>query len=1022
MRPERLVLAGFGPYAERCELDFRVLGKSALFLIHGPTGAGKTTVLDAICFALYGESSGAERRGDEMRSHLAAPTVETSVCFDFRLGARRYRVERRPRYQRRKLRGDGTTLEDARATLWDRSAATSDAQEGRVLATKPSNVDEALRGLLGFTAQEFRQVIVLPQGEFRRLLTASSDDREKILGVLFRTGHYRRIEDELARSANAARQRAQSLAERRAEVLRVTGVESTEELGALGASLAASAAEKRVELARATEEARRVRSERDAARSLAERFREHEQAAVALAGVEARAPEVGRWRTELEAARRAAPLVELLATLDRVRQDVASATRTHAEVEGAAASARGLAVAAETQLVAEKGREGERDAARREVERLAELGAKLAAWSEARAGARALATKVSGGDEARASRTAEVERLARAIEERSAARQQAALAGERVDGLAAACEAARELHERRVEELAATKKLAACRNTLAAASQARAAAEERRANSAAEVVSIERGWQASRAGALAAALSEGEPCPVCGSTSHPAPARAGADAASDAALANARDALTVADAAARAAAAAEAEAARELAALEARLEPLRAALGAAASEAPEVLQARASEARTALDAARAQSERLAELDRELAQRRAALEGARAALATLEEEAAALRVALAASESRAAEREAAIPPDLREAGAAAAAAAAAKSTLDALGAALRRAEAEARRCADAAGAADRALASAAAALATHRAAESAAAAAFDGKRAASGFDDVESLRAAVREAAAVDELERSVLGHDESLAAARERLARAARDVAGLTVPDVAALDTRLGALEQQLGETNGAIGSIENRIESLDRAAADLAALAAELASAERRYAALGHLAELADGKRNAQRIGFQRFVLAALLDEALIAATARLRVMSRGRFLLRRSAGTIDRRVAGGLDLAVFDAHTGQERAARTLSGGESFLASLALALGLADVVQAHSGGVHLETLFVDEGFGSLDTESLDLALRALEALEEGGRLVGVISHVGELKERIDVRLEVTPTTRGSTARFVLP
>ena len=156
--------------------------------------------------------------------------------------------------------------------------------------------------------------------------------------------------------------------------------------------------------------------------------------------------------------------------------------------------------------------------------------------------------------------------------------------------------------------------------------------------------------------------------------------------------------------------------------------------------------------------------------------------------------------------------------------------------------------------------------------------------------------------------------------------------------------------------------------------------------------------------------------------MLAALLDEALLAATARLKVMSRGRFLLRRGAGTTDRRVAGGLDLVVFDEYTGQERAARTLSGGESFLASLALALGLADVVQAHAGGVHLETLFVDEGFGSLDAESLDLALRALEALEEGGRLVGVISHVGELKERIDVRLEVSPSVRGSTARFVLP
>ena len=145
MRPERLVLEGFGPYAERCELDFRLLGKSALFLIHGPTGAGKTSIFDAICFALYGESSGAERRGEELRSHLAAPTVETSVTFDFLLGARRYRVQRKPKYRRAKQRGEGTTLEDGRATLWDRSASASDADEGRPLATKPNAVDDELR-------------------------------------------------------------------------------------------------------------------------------------------------------------------------------------------------------------------------------------------------------------------------------------------------------------------------------------------------------------------------------------------------------------------------------------------------------------------------------------------------------------------------------------------------------------------------------------------------------------------------------------------------------------------------------------------------------------------------------------------------------------------------------------------------------------------------------------------------------------------------------------------------------------
>jgi exonuclease SbcC len=159
----------------------------------------------------------------------------------------------------------------------------------------------------------------------------------------------------------------------------------------------------------------------------------------------------------------------------------------------------------------------------------------------------------------------------------------------------------------------------------------------------------------------------------------------------------------------------------------------------------------------------------------------------------------------------------------------------------------------------------------------------------------------------------------------------------------------------------------------------------------------------------------------FQRFVLAALLDEVLIAASQRLRLMSRGRFDLQRAREHIDRRTAGGLDLVVYDAYTGTTRPVNTLSGGESFLASLSLALGLSDVVQAYSGGVTLQTLFVDEGFGSLDPEALDLAFRALVDLQGGGRLVGIISHVPELKERIEARLEVIPGRGGSMVRFLL-
>jgi exonuclease SbcC len=182
----------------------------------------------------------------------------------------------------------------------------------------------------------------------------------------------------------------------------------------------------------------------------------------------------------------------------------------------------------------------------------------------------------------------------------------------------------------------------------------------------------------------------------------------------------------------------------------------------------------------------------------------------------------------------------------------------------------------------------------------------------------------------------------------------------------------------------------------------------------------EERFAVLGRLSEVANGK-NQYGVTFQRYVLGALLDDVTIAATQRLQLMSRGRYQLQRTMERAHSRAAGGLELEIFDAYTGLERGVATLSGGEIFLASLSLALGLADVVQAYTGGIHLDTIFVDEGFGTLDPETLDYVLRSLIDLQQGGRLVGIISHVPELKERIDARLEVQLAERGSVASFKL-
>jgi exonuclease SbcC len=294
-------------------------------------------------------------------------------------------------------------------------------------------------------------------------------------------------------------------------------------------------------------------------------------------------------------------------------------------------------------------------------------------------------------------------------------------------------------------------------------------------------------------------------------------------------------------------------------------------------------------------------------------------------------------------------------------------------------------------------------------------------AFAERLQAAGFANEVEFQASKRSPAEIDHLEETIRRYDGDIRAAQDRMERGQQAAKDLMAPDIEVLDKAFQKAKEDLEAGIKAATALSEQLKQLNGWVERLRKTAQELESLEARYAVTGRIAEVANG-RNPVGMPFQRFVLAALLDDVLIAASERLKLMSKERFHLHRTTVRGDRRMATGLDLEVYDTYTGTTRPVNTLSGGESFLASLALALGLADVVQVYAGGIHLETIFVDEGFGSLDPEALDLAFRALVDLQRGGRLVGIISHVPELKERIDVRLEVTRTHRGSVARFVVP
>jgi DNA repair protein SbcC/Rad50 len=282
----------------------------------------------------------------------------------------------------------------------------------------------------------------------------------------------------------------------------------------------------------------------------------------------------------------------------------------------------------------------------------------------------------------------------------------------------------------------------------------------------------------------------------------------------------------------------------------------------------------------------------------------------------------------------------------------------------------------------------------------------------------GFAGIEAFAAAFRPADAIEALAQEIKDYDQAVLLAEDRMNRSVVATAGLVEPDPSVAAEAVRQAETAAGDMIAAQARLQENIGKRRGWLAELNRIGGELAGREGEYAVLGRMSEVANGQ-NSERLSFHRFVLAALLQDVMLAANARLKTMSRGRYALRRMTDPLHRGAAGGLDIEIEDNYTGTARHVGTLSGGETFLASLALALGLADVVQSYSGGIHLETIFVDEGFGTLDPESLDMAVEALVELQHKGRLVGIISHVPELKERIEARLEIVPTERGSTTRW---
>lgn len=1016
MKPLKIRIQAFGPFAGVQDVDFAELGGRSFFLIHGPTGAGKTTLLDAMCFALYGDTSGGERDARAMRSDHADPELPTKVSLDFALGERRYRVTRTPQQSRLSQRGGVERMVAVAA-----SAELEEWRDGgwQPLVQQTRQVNDKVCELIGFSSEQFRQLIVLPQGRFRELLTADTKARQVIMERLFSTELYSRIEVALKYAAAGLVERTNLIREQRAGILNQVELAGDEALNVCITERRQALTEAEQKEAAARESARNAQQALELGRAAAAKLAEREAAVVALTTLRERDAGEAARRERIQLAERAGRVQEAATQLQRSRQEQQKAAVAVESARQLAQQAATKAEAAREAFEREGAREPERRAADQAIHDLETAARAWQQWQQAQ-----LALRQSQGRfETLRDQVEKLQRERKSLGDTLAGMADSALAlqAQAVSAGAIEAEAGRlaERHEQlqalQQAEALQRKHSTAVAGVTARVGQAQAAVDAARSARSA----CEQGWVAGQAARLAALLNHGEACPVCGGLEHPAPAHA-ATVVEDDALEAARNACTRAENALGQAQNELLAAQGALGQADARVEALRASLGDLATQSPDALQAGLDDVRRRLAEAKRAASELADLE---ARRKAAQMRLTALEPGLAQAEPALQDARSEVDRLGGQAQAgfdSVPEALRAEGAMERALNGAKQARDALFAALDRArtqhdEASRQRSASeatlhaASAAADDALRNAG--LANE---------AFEASLAQQAFADVPAWQAALLPAEVLASEQAHASRYAQQLASAQDRMTRADEAASGLVAPDLVALDAVVQAASLAMEEVFRIAEGLRHALDELVRAREKLDALAGESSRIEAEYAVLGRISEIANG-RNSRNMSFQRYVLATLLDEVLEAASLRLRRMSRGRYELRRMTGQGDKRLAGGLDLEVFDHETGSARPANTLSGGEGFLASLSLALGLADVVQSRAGGIQLETLFVDEGFGTLDPESLDFAINTLVDLQQGGRLVGIISHVAELRERIDVRLEVKPAAKGSAIAFVI-
>lgn len=1064
MKPIQLTMSAFGPYSEAIVINLEDFGDSGLFLITGDTGAGKTTIFDGICYALYGEASGSIRDGSMMRSDFAQPETETFVTLEFICKGQKYIVTRNPAYERPKLKGIGTTKKavDAQLTLPDGTVKTG-----------PKAVTTAIEGILGIDRDQFSQIAMIAQGDFLKLLLADNKDRSAIFRKVFNTALYESFQRELKSRADGLEkvfeEHKRSLLQHAGEVLCPKDHPLSEQIEALknGGNVYGLETLPEILIQLIEEDEALKLEEETAAKSLQNQL---DQLNVAIQNALANNIRLEKFNQGKERLENLMAQSQLFGEKERLKERASQALYFIKPVEEVMKAANTSVLETEQAIVVKTGlietnskslqelllvlkaqedKEADRDRLTGEIQALEEAKPKYQEMKQ---------LEIEFGNnhvklEQYRLRLTQVKQSKADLEseivvlnlEHEKLKDAGVMRAQAIHDLEAIKTRMQSLKKLRVnlDELSKEGRRLAGQQEVYRAVEAAFVDKNRIYNE------LETEFYREQAGIIAQRLEIGQPCPVCGSYDHPMPAVLLDGAPTEELVEMAKLEAEQARESARKAGQAAGEIKAAL--IERHQNVLAEAAAYLGDHVVEELQQDINQGTAALENASGglSLERLTQFldativaaDESLMQANQSAERCERMVGQLQENelksASAQEKLKKAAES--VETGTKLVADLEiDSGQQAATIAQLRKglkyeninlaqaeldrkirELENLKAAWKRADEAVRSCQkdleSAKGAREALLLN----LDKEKVQANGKTGEFLEALSARGFENVQEYEKMLMSEKAIQELTRECERFREELNKAKVELSTFEKDSAGLAFSDTTRMTAKKEelVLEKELQE-----GRIRARISRLDQnrnVRVKFVARQQEMGESGKQYSIYKDLSDTANGNLTGkQRLAFERYIQAFYFNRVLMEANHRFDYMTNGRYALIRKEEGSDLRSQAGLDLDVMDNYTGKARSVKSLSGGESFKASLALALGMSDMIQRHTGGVQIDTMFVDEGFGSLDGESLEQAIQVLNTLTHGKRLVGIISHVAELRERIDMKIVVNKGIAGSTVK----